>query len=72
MIPRYQGKNPAPVDFLRQILSGTKDTNNCIFCLHALKVALFHVVQAVGITEFFNVESVKTYSMNSSKREKKS
>ena len=29
---------------------------------------LFRVVKAVGISEYFNVESVKAYIMNSSKR----
>ena len=34
-----------------------------------LKVALFRVVSAVGIRDFSNVESVKTYIMSSSKRQ---
>ena len=34
-----------------------------------LKVALFRVVSAVGIGGFFNVESVNTLIMNSSKRQ---
>ena len=37
--------------------------------LFTLKVVLFRVVKAVGISEFFNVESVKAYIMNSSKRQ---
>lgn len=37
--------------------------------LFTLQVALFRVVWAVGIGDFFNVESVKTDIMNSSKRQ---
>ena len=37
--------------------------------LFTLQVALFRVVWAVGIGEFFTVESVKTDIMNSSKRQ---
>ena len=38
--------------------------------LFTLQVALFGVVWAVVIGDFFNLESVKTDIMNSSKRQK--
>ena len=44
---------------------------NCkhLHILFTLQVSLFRVVWALGIGDFFNVESVKTDNMNSSKRQ---
>ena len=48
------------MDFTREILCGTLNYKH-LHVLFTLQVALFRIVWAVGIGDFFNVESVKIH-----------
>ena len=56
------------MDFSREILSRTQIASICIFCLHR-KLCCFASFRSLASVNFFNVESVKAHTMNSSKRQ---